>query len=82
MTDETRRRLLLTLPAAGAALSLGRTASADQPHMHKALELLREALGELEKADADKGGFRAKAMRNVKEAIANTEKGVSFDRKH
>jgi hypothetical protein len=57
-------------------------ASADQPHMQAALEHLREAKGELEKADADKGGHRAKAIVLVNDAIGQVEKGMSFDRHH
>ena len=60
---------------------LGR-ASADQPHMQAALEHLRLAKGELEKADADKGGHRQKAISLVNDAISQVEKGVGFDRHH
>jgi hypothetical protein len=56
--------------------------SADQPHMQAAMEHLRAAKGELEKADEDKGGHRAKAMHMVTEAMAQVEKGMQFDRHH
>ena len=60
---------------------LGR-ASADQPHMQAALEHLRLAKGELEKADVDKGGHRVKALALVNNAITQVEKGIEFDRHH
>jgi hypothetical protein len=60
---------------------LGR-ASADQPHMQAALEHLRAAKGELERAEADKGGHRLKAIALVNDAIAQVEKGVGYDRHH
>ncbi|HSS47727.1 MAG TPA: hypothetical protein VLX28_02160 [Thermoanaerobaculia bacterium] len=56
--------------------------SADQPHMQAALEHLRMAKGELEKADEDKGGHRVKAIRLTNDAIGQVEKGIEFDRHH
>jgi hypothetical protein len=56
--------------------------SADQPHMQAALEHLRMAKGELEKADEDKGGHRVKAMKLTSDAIFQVEKGIEFDRHH
>jgi hypothetical protein len=56
--------------------------SADQPHMQAALEHLRMAKGELEKADEDKGGHRVKAIKHTNEAIEQVEKGIEFDRHH
>jgi hypothetical protein len=57
-------------------------ASADQPHMQAALDHLRAARAELDKADADKGGHRQKAISLVNDAISQVEKGVGFDRHH
>ena len=56
--------------------------SADQPHMQAAMEHLRMAKGELEKADEDKGGHRVKAIKLVNEAMEQVEKGMNFDRHH
>ncbi len=53
-----------------------------QPHMKAALESLQKAKEQLEKATADKGGHRAKALELVKSAIEETQKGISFDSKH
>jgi hypothetical protein len=72
--------LLVTL-AIGAGFYAGR-ASADQPHMQAALEHLRQARSSLEKADADKGGHRAAAIRLVNDAIRQVEDGMKFDRRH
>jgi hypothetical protein len=57
-------------------------ASADQPHMQAALDHLRAARAELDKAEADKGGHRLKAISLVNDAISQVEKGVGFDRHH
>jgi hypothetical protein len=57
-------------------------ASADQPHMQAALDHLRAARAELDKAEADKGGHRMKAIQLVNDAISQVEKGVGFDRHH
>ena len=72
--------LLLTLVIATGFVA-GR-ATADQPRMHTALEHLRAAKADLEAATADKGGHRERALRLVNDAIAETEKGISFDRHH
>jgi hypothetical protein len=80
----TRSRIVVAFLLCAVLVSaffLGR-ASADQPHMQAALEHLRMAKGELEKADADKGGHRARALRLVDDAIAQVEKGINFDRRH
>ena len=57
-------------------------AAADQPHMQAALEHLRLAKVELEKATADKGGHRAKAIALTNDAIAEVERGIAYDRRH
>ena len=56
------------------------SARADQPHMKAALEHLRAARAELQMAEHDKGGWRVRAVRNVNQAIADTEKGMAFAR--
>jgi uncharacterized membrane-anchored protein YhcB (DUF1043 family) len=57
-------------------------AAADQPHMQAALEHLRAARAELDRATPDKGGHRAKAIALTNDAIAQVEKGISYDRRH
>jgi len=56
------------------------SARADQPHMRRALEHLRAARAELQAAEHNKGGWRARAINNVNQAIADTEKGMAFAR--
>lgn len=58
------------------------TVSTDQPYMQKAKDNLQEALSNLNKATADKGGHRNKAIDLVKEAIEQVNKGIAFDRKN
>jgi hypothetical protein len=64
-----------------SAMSLS-SMRADQPHMQRALEHLRAARAELGSAEHDKGGWRARAIKNVNQAIAETERGMAFDRHH
>jgi hypothetical protein len=72
--------LLIAAVLSGEFL-IGR-ASADQPRMQAALDALRLAERELEAADNDKGGHRAKAIIHTRKAIAEVEKGIRFDRRH
>jgi len=76
--NKSRRLVVVGLPAALLALPAG----ADQPHMDAARDHLRSAERELEKATADKGGHRAKALKLVRQAIAEVDRGISFDRHH
>jgi hypothetical protein len=71
----------LILVAAVAAMNAG-SVRADQPHMHRALEHLRAARAELQAAEHDKGGWRVRAIKNVNQAIADTERGIGYDRTH
>ncbi len=48
----------------------------DQPHMEAALDLLRQARTNLERATTDKGGYRKKAIDEVNKAIDETRKGI------
>jgi hypothetical protein len=58
-------------------------ASADgQPNMKAALAQLEGAHASLQKATADKGGHRVKAMELTKAAIAETKAGIDYDNKH
>jgi uncharacterized iron-regulated protein len=52
----------------------------DQPHMQNALTALENAKDSLEKATADKGGHRGKALDYVKDAIAEVKKGIEAAR--
>ena len=52
----------------------------DQPHMQAALDALESAKNNLERASADKGGHRAKALDLVKDAISEVKKGIEAAR--
>ena len=52
----------------------------DQPHMQAALDALQSARSNLDKASADKGGHRAKAIDLVKEAIDEVRAGIQAAR--
>jgi hypothetical protein len=68
---------------AALAVSLGiRVSSAagvchDQPNMAAALGSLRAARASLEKAEHNKGGWRAVALEKTNAAIAETERGCA-----
>ena len=49
----------------------------DQPHMERAKDALESAKNNLERATADKGGHRQKALDLVREAIDEVKKGIS-----
>lgn len=77
----TSARWIVALALLVAAFAAGRV-WADQPHMRAALEHLRSARAELDRALADKGGHRVKAIALVGDAIAEVEKGIEYDRAH
>ena len=56
--------------------AVGSFAAINQPHMIAALETLNRAKTELEMAEHNKGGHRAKALELVKKAIEQTRKGI------
>lgn len=62
-----------------AQLSFGSVANTtpDQPHMQRALDNLRQAKGNLERASNDKGGHRVKAIGYVNSAIDEVQKGIA-----
>jgi hypothetical protein len=72
---------LLVVTAIASGFVAGR-ASADQPHMQAAMDHLRLAKVELEKADHDKGGHRDAAIRLTNDAMSEVERGIRFDRHH
>ena len=55
-------------------------ATADQPHMRNALNALENARDSLNKATADKGGHRAKALDYIRDAIEEVKKGIEAGR--
>jgi len=53
-----------------------------QPHMESALDHLQEAQVQLQKAQHDKGGHRARALALVERAKAEVKAGMKFDETH
>jgi hypothetical protein len=54
----------------------------DQPFMQAARADLQTAKRELQRATANKGGHRAKAISLVNQAIAQVNAGIAYDRRH
>lgn len=52
-----------------------------EPHMAAALQHLRQAEEELEKAGHNKGGHREKAMQLTKQAQTQVEQGIQYSPK-
>jgi hypothetical protein len=83
-TSPSGRTIALVLVCAAVLLGgflVGR-ATAAQPHMRAALDHLRAAKTELELAEHDKGGHRAKAIVLVNDAIAQVEVGMGYAATH
>ncbi len=68
-----------------AALLVGGTigiCAADEPHMRAALDHLREAREQLEKATPNKGGHREKAIELIDRAMGQVKEGIEFGEHH
>lgn len=72
--------VMLTALLAGAFILL-QAQQEKQPNMRAAIQHLKSAKESLQKASADKGGHRVKAIQLVNEAIAEVEKGIEADNK-
>ncbi|MCB1605434.1 MAG: hypothetical protein KDI71_00450 [Xanthomonadales bacterium] len=72
---------LVLAVALGSGFHAGQS-YADQPVMHQALETLQAAERQLERATPDKGGHRVKALKHVRSAIREVERGIAYDRRH
>ena len=77
---EKRVVTLLVAFALIAGLAIGAWAE-KQPHMRAALDHLQKAKVQLEKAEHDKGGHRANALKLVEQAISEVKQGMAFDSK-
>jgi len=53
-----------------------------EPHMAAALEHLRQAADELEKATPNKGGHREKALELTHQAMSQVEEGIKYYDQH
>lgn len=69
-------RYLTMAMLAAATLAIAGAALADQPRMREALQELRQARQELEKAQDNKGGHKARAMQHVDNAIGQVQQGI------
>jgi hypothetical protein len=85
--DMELNRKLSRRTAAKSILSAGTTglvvaslAEAAQPHMEAALKDLQSAAAQLEKAEADKAGHRARAIQLVSQAINQVQAGIQAGR--
>ena len=58
------------------------SAQENQPHMQAALQHLRQAAEELQKADRDKGGHRVQALNLTQQAITHVQAGIQYDNTH
>jgi hypothetical protein len=72
-------KLVLILTFASLAVIVDQ-ALADQPKMETALSSLKQARESLKGASADKGGYRAQAIRSIDQAIEQVKAGIEFDR--
>jgi hypothetical protein len=74
----SRSALLSSLACLIAGVAIGTSiAYANQPHMTSALELLRSARAELQRAAPNKGGHRDRAIEAVDRAITETREGIA-----
>lgn len=65
-----------------AADQMARQNAGHEPHMAAALEHLRQAEEELEKAAPNKGGHREHAMQLTKQAQSQVEQGIQYYNQH
>jgi len=83
MYGRTIRQLIIFVVIALAVGFFAGSAFAErQPHMHAALQALKNARQQLDTAEPDKGGHRVKAIHLVNDAIGEVEAGIHFDNKH
>ncbi len=78
-------KLTARIAAFGLGIALSTTivpARAEQVHMEDALATLQTAEHQLQVAEEDKGGHRAKALQHVQAAIKQIEAGIHFAQKH
>ncbi|MGY3602667.1 MULTISPECIES: hypothetical protein [unclassified Bradyrhizobium] len=82
----TRRGFAATAATGLAAIGLlgasVRSASAYQGNMERAVGSLHEALQSLQESTPNKGGHRERAMDLIRQAIAETQAGITFADEH
>jgi hypothetical protein len=82
----TRRGFAAVAATGVAAIGLlgatAKSAEAYQGNMERALSSLNEALVSLRESTANKGGHRARAMDLVRQAMDETQAGITFANEH
>jgi hypothetical protein len=86
-TDNTTRRNVLQIAAAGAGAAVLLAASAGgalayQGNMERALAELQTALQSLREATPDKGGHKATAIGLIERAMSEVQAGIDFAAQH
>ena len=71
----TQRTLAIVTLAAALSAGFASVATAEQTHMENAVKYLNSAKAELQKANANKGGHRNKAIQLIDEAIQQVRMG-------
>lgn len=74
--------LAVALAAVVSSSGVKSAQAENQPHMQAAMTALKAAKEQLQKATADKGGHRVKAIELVEAALAEVKAGIEFDDKH
>ncbi|HET6464384.1 MAG TPA: hypothetical protein VFH55_02085 [Nitrospiria bacterium] len=78
-----RKNLMVILAAFFLIVGISVSVWAEkQPHMKSALEGLRQAKAQLEKAEPDKGGHRVEAIKLIDQAIQEVKAGIEYDNEH
>jgi hypothetical protein len=76
-TSISRRDAIIgAVAAAAATTAIAGTAEARQPNMEAALASLRSARDSLERAQANKGGHRRRAIDLINQAISEVRQGI------
>ena len=78
MSISRRDAIIAAVTATAATSVLAGTAAAAQPNMEAALASLRTARDALERAKADKGGHRKKAIDLINQAISEVRQGMKY----
>ncbi len=75
----SRRNAAKSILTAGTAGLMGASMAeaAGQPHMQAALKALQNASNQLQQAEDDKAGHRAKAIQLVSQAINQVQDGIA-----
>jgi hypothetical protein len=79
MKSKFTRQILI---GALAIVALVQNATADQGHMERALDALRNARSQLNEASHDKGGHRENAIQLIDQAIAQVKEGIRVGARH